>query len=119
MANFSSLHSLSLVFIALIFASLLATSTINAAPTAKQPKAPVFTVYSKSNLTGKSKTLFKYGCQNLNFKTVGSVKYQAGPKADLKFYELKGCKGKVTHQMPSMTYEQMGGPYKSQSVMVI
>ncbi|KAG0247542.1 hypothetical protein BG011_001322 [Mortierella polycephala] len=117
MANFSSLHSLSLVFIALIFASLFATSTIDAAPATKQPKAPVFTVYSKSNLAGKSETLSKYGCQELNIGTVGSVKYQSGPTVNLKFYELKGCKGKITHQMPSMTYKQMGGPFKTQSVM--
>ncbi|KAF9279225.1 hypothetical protein BGZ74_002905 [Mortierella antarctica] len=114
MAKFSSL----LAFIAT--ATLLlssATTSVDAVPVANA-KLPAFSVYSLSNLAGKSKLISKYGCQNHGLKTIGSVHYESGPEAQLTFYTDKNCKGTASHAMPSMTVKQMGGPYKSQSVMV-
>ncbi|KAI1320819.1 hypothetical protein EDD11_009776 [Mortierella claussenii] len=130
----------SLALIALIFVALLAI--VQAAPAAPPsskkptpsapaptpkptskpkptPKAtPAFTVFAKSGLAGKSKVVSGLGCHDHNLSTVGSVQYKSGPTAQIKFYELKGCKGKVTHQMDTSTVKFMGGPYKSNSVNV-
>ena len=122
--------SSTLALLAIILASLLASFTVEAAPLSTPPKptstssvlpkskVPSFTVFAQTNLGGKSKLVKNYGCSNHNLGTVGSVKYAAGPIAQIKFYEGKGCTGKVTHQMDTSTVKSMGGPYKSNSVMV-
>ncbi|KAG0098607.1 hypothetical protein BGZ93_010961 [Podila epicladia] len=114
MAKFSTL----LAFIATTtFLLSSATTSVEAVPFA-DPKIPAFSVYPLSNLAGKSKFLSKYGCHNHGLKTIGSVHYHSGPQAQLTFYSGKNCKGTASHAMPSVTVKQMGGPYKSQSVMV-
>ncbi|KAF9350845.1 hypothetical protein BGX26_011024 [Mortierella sp. AD094] len=146
MARFSTLNSLSLALIALIFASLIATLSVEATPipnpalaaappatpkpttpkpttpkptTPKpNPKVPSFTVFALSNLKGKSKVESKFGCHDHNLGTVGSVQYKSGPVAQIKFYGGKNCSGAVTHQMDTSTVKKMGGPYKSNSVRV-
>ncbi|KAF9311607.1 hypothetical protein BG000_008825 [Podila horticola] len=114
MAKFSTL----LAFIAT--ATLLlssSTTSVEAVPLAGS-KIPAFSVYSLSNLAGNSTLISKYGCHNHGLKTIGSVHYQSGPKAQLTFYTGKNCKGKASHAMSSDTVKQMGGPYPSQSVKV-
>ncbi|KAF8987003.1 hypothetical protein CPC16_008755 [Podila verticillata] len=112
MAKFSTL----LAFIAT--ATLLLSSTsVEAVPFA-DPKIPAFSVYPLSNLAGTSKFISKYGCHNHGLTTIGSVHYHSGPKAQLTFFTGKNCKGTASHAMSSDTVKQMGGPYKSQSVMV-
>ncbi|KAF9153684.1 hypothetical protein BG015_002894 [Linnemannia schmuckeri] len=120
MAPFSSLNAITLALLALILA-IATTTTVQSAPTptpVADPKVPVFSIYSKDNEKGTSASVSKYGCHNHGLKAVASVHYRSGPHAQLKFYSGKDCKGKVTHSMPINTYKQMGGPYKSQSVLV-
>ncbi|KAF9919420.1 hypothetical protein FBU30_011039 [Linnemannia zychae] len=128
MANFTSLSAFTLALIALILATLLTVESAPAAPAPAppapkpkpkpDPKVPVFTVYPLDNEKGTGKTISKFGCHNHGLKAVASVHYRSGPHAQIKFYSDKNCKGKVTHSMPINTYKQMGGPYKSQSVLV-
>ncbi|KAF9997468.1 hypothetical protein BGZ79_008839 [Entomortierella chlamydospora] len=131
MARFSTLNSLSLALIALIFTSLIATLSVEATPipnpalaaassttTKAKTSKPSFTVFAQTNLGGKSKAESGYGCHNHNLGTVGSVKYKSGPVAQINFYEGKNCTGKITHQMDTSTVKRMGGPYKSNSVKV-
>ncbi|KAF9090789.1 hypothetical protein BGX29_005354 [Mortierella sp. GBA35] len=113
MATFSSFHSVIMALLAFFLASIL----VEAAPVAN-PEVPTFSIYAESNLKGGAKSISKYGCFNHGLKSVGSVKYQSGPKAQLKFYKGKDCKGKITHSMPDNTYKFMGGPYQTHSVLV-
>ncbi|KAF9091727.1 hypothetical protein BGX27_001971 [Mortierella sp. AM989] len=131
MAKISTLSSFSLALLALVFASLIATLSIEAspipnsalaaapkAPKLKPKKVPSFTVFAKSGLVGKSRVIAGYGCKNHNLVTIGSVRYKSGPLGNTMFFEGKNCTGKVTHQMDTSTVKSMGGPYKSKSVRV-
>lgn len=113
MTNFSSLLILA------IAALLLVSTSTEAVPVKAAAKAPVFSIYQKSNFKGQAKKITGYSkCVNHGLKTIGSVHYGSGSKANLKFYKGKNCSGPVTHQMSSDTWGQMGGPYPSQSVSV-
>ncbi|KAF9297748.1 hypothetical protein BKA57DRAFT_436795 [Linnemannia elongata] len=121
MATFSSLNTITLALLAII----LAIATVQSAPTpapspapVADPKVPVFSIFSKDNEKGATATVSKFGCHNHGLKAVAGVHYRSGPHAQIKFYTGKDCKGKVTHSMPINTYKSMGGPYKSQSVLV-
>ncbi|KAG0295020.1 hypothetical protein BGZ96_012683 [Linnemannia gamsii] len=116
MATFSTLNTITLALLALILA--LATTSVQSAPVAADPKVPVFSIFPMNNEKGTSKVVSKFGCHNHGLTAVASVHYLSGPHAQIKFYADKNCKGKVTHSMPINTYKQMGGPYKSQSVLV-
>ncbi|KAG0278618.1 hypothetical protein BGZ95_003564 [Linnemannia exigua] len=149
MASFSSLNTFTLALIALLLASILANTSIDAAPVVAaaappaapakpapakpapakpapakpapakpDPKVPVFSIYPQDNEKGTAKKVTGFGCHNHGLKAVASVHYRSGPHAQIKFYSGKDCKGKVTHSMPINTYKSMGGPYKSQSVIV-
>ncbi|KAF9431498.1 hypothetical protein BGZ76_000230 [Entomortierella beljakovae] len=116
------ISSFTLALFALIIVSLIAVFTTDAAPApVKPPKTkapPTFTVFSLSKLKGKSKVVSGLGCHNHNLGTIGSVKYGSGPLAGTKFFQGKNCSGKVNHQMDTSTVKSMGGPYKSNSVLV-
>ncbi|GJJ77240.1 hypothetical protein EMPS_09599 [Entomortierella parvispora] len=114
MTNFSSL-----LFLAIAALLVVSTSTEAIPVKASTAKSPVFSVYQKSNFKGQTKKITGYSkCVNHGLKTIGSVHYGSGPKANLKFYKGKNCSGPVTHHMSSETWGQMGGPYPSQSVSV-
>ncbi|KAG0049559.1 hypothetical protein BGZ83_005598 [Gryganskiella cystojenkinii] len=121
MTNFSSFLTLAIAALFVVISSTTEAIPVGspAKAPAPKPKTPTFAVYAKSNFKGSSKVLTSYSkCVNHGLKTIGSVHYTSGPKAQLKFYQNKDCKGAVTHEMSSDTWGQMGGPYPSLSVSV-
>ncbi|KAF9970522.1 hypothetical protein BGZ65_011060 [Modicella reniformis] len=107
-----------LALFAIVFS--VATFSVIAAPIgkAKPSEIPSFTVYQKDNLQGNSEQVTNYGCHPLTIGAVSSTKYGGGPVVGTMFYEGKDCTGNVIHKMDTSTVESMGGPFKSQSVMI-
>ncbi|KAF9971074.1 hypothetical protein BGZ73_006017 [Actinomortierella ambigua] len=88
-----------------------------APPASKKPSA---TLFSANGWKGKSAQVTKYGCLELASLggAVSSVRYRGGPKATIKFFTGKKCKGTVVHEMDTSSIKAMGGPYKTRSVLV-